>query len=41
MSDSSCDVDKSIEEVRKTVHSGVKCVVAAAGETVELNLTPF
>lgn len=41
MSDSSCDVDKSIEEVRKTVHSGVKCVVATAGETVELSQYPF
>lgn len=36
MSDSSCDVDKSIEEVRKTVNSGVKCVVATAGEKIIL-----
>lgn len=41
MSDSSCDIDKSIEEVRKTVHSGIKCVVAAAGESVELSQYPF
>lgn len=41
MSGDSCDIDKSIEEVRKTVHSGVKCVVAAAGESVELSQYPF
>lgn len=41
MSSDSCDIDKSIEEVRKNVHSGVKCVVAAAGETVELSQYPF
>lgn len=41
MSDSSCDVDKSIEEIRKVFNSGVKCVVAAAGETVELSQYPF
>lgn len=41
MSDSSCDIDKSIEEVRKTVNLGVKCVVATAGETIELSQYPF
>lgn len=41
MSDSSCDVDKNIEEVKKVVNSGVKCVVAVAGETVELSQYPF
>lgn len=35
-SDNSIDTDKSIEEVRKTVHSGVKCVVATAGEEIIL-----
>lgn len=41
MSVDSCDIDKSIEEVRKVVDSGVKCVCAAAGETVELSQYPF
>lgn len=41
MSDSSCDVDKSIEEVRKVVNLGVKCACAVAGETVELSQYPF
>ena len=33
--------EECLAEVQKIAGEGVKCLVAAAGETVELNLTPF
>jgi len=40
-SDSSCDIDKSIEEVRKTINLGIKCLVATERLEVELSQYPF
>lgn len=41
MSDDSCDVEKSMEEVKKVVGNGVKVFVARKGLEVELSKYPF
>lgn len=41
MSGDSCNAEECLSEVKKVVGEGVKCVCAAAGETVELSLYPF
>lgn len=41
MSQENADPDKMLSEVQKVAGEGVKCICAAAGETVELSLTPF
>lgn len=41
LSGDSCNAEECLEEVQKVVGEGVKCVCAAAGETVELSLYPF
>lgn len=41
MSGDSCNAEECLAEVQKVVGEGVKCVCAAAGETVELSLYPF
>lgn len=41
LSGDSADPSECLTEVQKVVGEGVKCVCAAAGETVELSLYPF
>lgn len=41
LSQENADHDKMLAEVKKIVGEGVKCVCAAAGESVELSLYPF
>jgi len=41
LSQENADADKMIAEVKKVAGAGVKCVCAAAGETVELSQYPF
>lgn len=41
LSQQNSDPDKMLSEVQKVVGEDVKCVCAAAGETVELSLYPF
>ena len=41
LSQDSADPLECLSEVQKVVEEGVKCVCAAAGETVELSLYPF
>lgn len=41
LSQENADLDKMLAEVQKAAGEGVKCVVAAAGETVELSQYPF
>ena len=41
MSGDSCNAEECLSEVQKVVGDGVKCICAAAGETVELSLYPF
>lgn len=41
LSGDSADPEECLAEVQKVVGEGVKCVVATAGETVELSLYPF
>lgn len=41
LSQDSADPEECLSEVQKVVGEGVKCVCAAAGETVELSLCPF
>lgn len=41
MSSDSCNATECLSEVQKVVGDSVKCVCAAAGETVELSLYPF
>lgn len=41
LSQDSADPEECLSEVQKTVGEGVKCVCAAAGETVELSQFPF
>lgn len=41
LSDDSADPEECLAEIQKVAGEGVKCVCAAAGETVELSLYPF
>lgn len=41
LSSDSANPEECLSEVQNVVGEGVKCVVAAAGETVELSLYPF
>lgn len=41
LSQDSADPEECLSEVQKVVGEGVKCVCAAAGESVELSLYPF
>ena len=41
LSSDSANPEECLSEVQNVVGEGVKCVSAAAGETVELSLYPF